>query len=140
LARNRLASRHKPRRYIVVYFCEQPPDPESRLRLSHERDRLGLNRLSLDWRIPESVHDSLYRRQDLFGQALTAQGLGTRERGTGVPPSDASHDMVRTRMSETPKTGVVDRACRIFGEHDLHPGAAMHVTVPTPRARFRDGL
>jgi choline dehydrogenase-like flavoprotein len=121
LARNRLVSRHEARRYIVVYFCEQPPDPQSRVYLSSSKDRLGLNRLILDWRIPESVHQSLYRLQDLLGEALQAQKLGTLERGTGVPHyTDASHHMGTTRMSSTPRTGVVDSDCRVFGVRNLY--------------------
>jgi choline dehydrogenase-like flavoprotein len=121
LARQRLAPRHKPRRYIVVYFCEQPPDPDSRVRLSHGKDRLGLNRLILDWRIPESVHHSLHRLQDLLGEALDGLGLGTLEHGGGAPHfTDASHHMGTTRMGATPRTGVVDPDCRIFGVRNLY--------------------
>ncbi|MGH6898139.1 MAG: GMC oxidoreductase [Geminicoccaceae bacterium] len=121
LARHRLAPRHEARRYIVVYFCEQPPDPESRVRLGHGKDRLGLNRLVLDWRIPESVHHSLHRLQALLGEALEAHGLGTLERGIGVPHyTDASHHMGTTRMSVTPRTGVVDPDCRVFGVRNLY--------------------
>jgi choline dehydrogenase-like flavoprotein len=121
LARNRLAPQRKARRYIVVYFCEQPPDPESRVRLSRSKDRLGLNRLILDWRIPKSVNHSLYRLQDLLGAALEAHELGTLERGTGVPHyTDASHHMGTTRMGATPRTGVVDPDCRVFGVRNLY--------------------
>jgi choline dehydrogenase-like flavoprotein len=121
LARNRLTPHHKPGRYIVVYFCEQPPDPESRVRLGHDKDRLGLNRLILDWRIPESVYHSLYRLQDLLGEALEAHGLGSLERGTGVPHfTDASHHMGTTRMGTNPRAGVVDRSCRVFGVRNLY--------------------
>jgi choline dehydrogenase-like flavoprotein len=121
LARNRLAPQRKARRYIVVYFCEQPPDPESRVCLSRSEDRLGLNRLILDWRIPESVHHTLYRFQDLLGAALEAHALGTLEPGTGVPHyTDASHHMGTTRMGATPRTGVVDPDCRVFGVRNLY--------------------
>jgi choline dehydrogenase-like flavoprotein len=121
LARRPLGSQRKARRYIVVYFCEQPPDPQSRVYLGRDKDRLGLNRLILDWRIPESVHHSLYRLQDLLGEALEAHKLGTLERGTGVPHyTDASHHMGTTRMGATPRTGVVDPDCRVFGVRNLY--------------------
>jgi choline dehydrogenase-like flavoprotein len=121
LARNRLASADKPRRYILVYFCEQPPVPESRVYLSRDTDRLGLNRLVLDWRIPESVHRSLHRLQELLRDALARHRLGTLEPGTGVPHyTDASHHMGTTRMSATPNAGVVDPNCRIFGVRNLY--------------------
>jgi choline dehydrogenase-like flavoprotein len=121
LARTRLASRREARRYIVVYFCEQPPDPQSRVYLGHDKDQLGLNRLILDWRIPESVHHSLHQLQDRLGQALERQGLGRLEPGTGAPHyTDASHHMGTTRMSATARTGVVDPECRVFGVRNLY--------------------
>ena len=121
LARYRLAPERKARRYIVVYFCEQPPEPESRVTLSRDTDRLGLNRLILDWRIPESVHQSMLRLQAVLGRALEQRALGTLEPGTGEPGyTDASHHMGTTRMSDSPRTGVVDRDCRVFGVRNLY--------------------
>jgi choline dehydrogenase-like flavoprotein len=121
LARHRLDSGRAARRYIVVYFCEQPPDPQSRVYLGHDRDRLGLHRLILDWRIPESVHQTLYRLQARLGEALERQGLGTLEPGTDVPRyTDASHHMGTTRMAATSRTGVVDSDCRLFGVRNLY--------------------
>ena len=80
-----------------------------------------MHRLILDWCIPESVHHSLYRLQDLLGESLETQALGTLERGTGVPHyTDASHHMGTTRMSATPSTGVVDPDCRVFGVRNLY--------------------
>jgi choline dehydrogenase-like flavoprotein len=131
LAHNRLLSSRKERRYILVYFCEQPPIPESRVYLSRSTDPLGLNRLVLDWRIPESVHQSLYRLQELVREALARHGLGTLEPGSGVPHyTDASHHMGTTRMSESPRTGVVDRDCRVFGVRNLFvAGSAVFPSV-----------
>jgi len=121
LARYRLAPERKARRYVVVYFCEQPPEPASRVHLSRETDRLGLNRLILDWQIPDSVHHSIVRLQSALGRALELRGLGTLEPGTGVPGyTDASHHMGTTRMSDSPRTGVVDRDCRVHGVHNLY--------------------
>jgi choline dehydrogenase-like flavoprotein len=121
LARQRLASNHRPRRYIVVYFCEQPPDPASRVYLGHDTDRLGLNRLILDWRIPESVPRSLLRLQEMLGAALAQTGLGTLEPGGGEPSyTDASHHMGTTRMGATARTGVVDPDCRVHGVRNLY--------------------
>ena len=82
LARYRLAPERRARRYIVVYFCEQPPQPESRVTLSRDTDRLGLNRLVLDWRIPDSVQESVLHLQAVLGRAVEQRGLGTLEPGT----------------------------------------------------------
>jgi choline dehydrogenase-like flavoprotein len=131
LARQRLASSAKARRYVVVYFCEQPPDPESRVYLSHDTDRLGLNRLVLDWRIQDSVHRTLHRLQEMVGQALARHELGTLEPGTRTPSyTDASHHMGTTRMGATPSTGVVDQDCRVFGVRNLYvAGSAVFPSV-----------
>ena len=51
---------------VVVYFCEQPPQPESRVTLSPDRDSLGVNRLVLDWRIADEVVRSVLRLQELL--------------------------------------------------------------------------
>ena len=121
LARQRLASNDKPRRYIVVYFCEQPPEPASRVTLAHDTDRLGLNRLVLDWRIPKSVHHGVSRLQEMLGAALEHSGLGTLEPGVGEPAyTDASHHMGTTRMGDSPRRSVVDRDCRVHGVRNLY--------------------
>jgi choline dehydrogenase-like flavoprotein len=121
LARHARASERRARRYVVVYFCEQPPEPASRVHLSRETDRLGLNRLVLDWRIPDSVHESLLRLQAHLGRVLERHGLGTLEPGTNAPEfTDASHHMGTTRMCDSPRTGVVDRDCRVHGIHNLY--------------------
>ncbi len=121
LARYRLAPERQGRRHLVVYFCEQPPDPESRVTLSQATDRLGLNRLVLDWRIPDSVHESVLGLQTVLGRVLERHGLGRLEPGAGEPRyTDASHHMGTTRMSDSPRTGVVDRDCRVHGLHNLY--------------------
>ena len=120
LARYRWAP-DKARRYILVYFCEQPPDPASRVYLSSKTDRFGLNRLVLDWRIPDGVHRSVYRLQELLGRTLEQSGLGALEPGADVPRyTDASHHMGTTRMGDSPSTSVVDRNCRVHGVHNLY--------------------
>jgi hypothetical protein len=43
----------------VVNYCEQVPNPESRVFLSQERDRLNMNRLILDWKIGAEETQSL---------------------------------------------------------------------------------
>ncbi len=35
----------RPKTYVAVYFCEQPPEAESRVTLSRDIDRLGMRRL-----------------------------------------------------------------------------------------------
>ncbi len=108
-------------RRVVVYFCEQPPDPASRVTLSTERDALGVPRLALDWRVSPEVHRSVYRLQSLLKERIAGSGLGTLEEGQGeVRFTDASHHMGTTRMSSTPCTGVVDTNGMVHGVQGLY--------------------
>lgn len=105
---------------VVVYFCEQPPDPASRVTLSRDFDRLGVPRLLLHWRIAPEVTRSLYRLQESIGQALHRSGIGELEAPAGEPRfTDASHHLGTTRMSSGPTRGVVDTECRVHGVANL---------------------
>jgi choline dehydrogenase-like flavoprotein len=106
---------------VAVYFCEQPPRPESRVTLSNERDALGVNRLILDWRIPDEVVSSMLRLQELLRIGLERRGIGELVPGEGAPRfTDASHHMGTTRMSDDSKRGVVDRDCKVHGIANLY--------------------
>ena len=108
--------------YIAVYFCEQPPDPESRVALSDEKDMLGMNRLRLHWRIDPSVTVSLMRMQELLrpsrsnGRELAAWNP---ERAIRVIPMPHI-TWGATRMSASPLDGVVDVNCRAHGVENLY--------------------
>lgn len=105
---------------VLVYFCEQPPDPDSRVTLSTARDALGMNRLVLDWRVGTAIRESVYRLQSLLAETIARTGVGSLEEGTGeIKFTDASHHMGTTRMSESPRTGVVDASCMVHGVHGL---------------------
>lgn len=105
---------------VIVYFCEQPPDPESRVTLSSERDRLGMNRLALHWRIGPEIERSVLRLQALLHDRLERKGIGKVENAAPeLRFSDASHHMGTTRMSQDPKKGVVDGDCKVHGLSNL---------------------
>lgn len=105
----------------VVYFCEQPPNAESRVQLRRERDALGVPLTSLDWRIESEVVRSVLQLQDLVGARLRETGVGELSPGEGEPSfSDASHHLGTTRMSEDPKRGAVDPNCRVHDVENLY--------------------
>jgi len=105
---------------VIVYFCEQPPDPESRVTLSTARDALGVNRLALHWRIGPEVERSVFRLQELLHEWLRKKGIGEVENvDSELRFTDASHHMGTTRMSHDPKKGVVDRDCKVHGLSNL---------------------
>jgi choline dehydrogenase-like flavoprotein len=121
LARQALPRKPRPESFVVVYFCEQPPDPASRVQLGPEVDRLGVNRLVLDWRIDRAVSASVLRLQELLAERLEQTGLGRLENPDSKPRfTDASHHMGTTRMSDDPRSGVVDRNGRVHGVNNLY--------------------
>lgn len=68
-------------------------------------------------------------------------GLGEFNFG-GRPPSietmtDAAHQMSTTRMSDSPKSGVTDSNCRVFGMDNLFvAGSAVFPTGPSYSPTF----
>ena len=108
---------------IVVNYCEQMPNPQSRVYLSEKRDRFNLPRLVLDWQIhPEETH-SLMRLQALLDKYLRQHQLGCLETPSApfsdVLYTDASHHIGTARMSTDPHMGVVDAQCKVHGVDNL---------------------
>jgi choline dehydrogenase-like flavoprotein len=119
--REALPKPRRDRRYILVYFCEQPPDPRSRVTLGDKRDALGVPRMALHWHIPDTVRESVISLQSLLQERMQRSGFGSVEPGQGeMAWTDASHHMGTTRMSADPSKGVVDPQCRVHGVHNLH--------------------
>lgn len=107
--------------YVLVYFCEQPPDPRSRVTLDTQRDALGMNVANLDWHLGADITASVLGMQDVLRGEFARAGLGSLEAGSGEPTyTDASHHMGTTRMSLDPRQGVVDTDCRAHGVDNLY--------------------
>lgn len=136
--RNALHPRPDGKSRVVVYFCEQPPDRESRVTLGPARDALGLPRAELHWRICPEVTRGVVLLQERLRGCLREAGIGELEPGEGEPRyTDASHHMGTTRMSQDPRTGVVDADCRVHGLANLYlAGSSVFPTAghanPTP--------
>ena len=122
LVRDALVRPKGETRRVVVYFCEQPPDPASRVTLGPEWDALGVPRVVLDWRIDPAVTRSVLRLQEILGEERAARGIGRLEPGRAeeLRFTDASHHMGTTRMATSPTAGVVDTDCRVHGVRNLY--------------------
>ncbi|HXH12301.1 MAG TPA: GMC family oxidoreductase [Alphaproteobacteria bacterium] len=111
------------RELIVVNYCEQAPNAQSRVYLSHERDRLHLPRLIVDWRVTAEETRCLVRLQELLDQHLKKHQLGYLDTASSdfsdLTYTDASHHIGTTRMSDDPRKGVVDRHGRVHGVQNL---------------------
>jgi choline dehydrogenase-like flavoprotein len=108
----------------VITYCEQPPDPASRVHLGEDRDALGLNKLVLDWKIGNEEIRTAVRLQEELRRRLLAAGVGTLDTApaelANVTFTDASHHIGTTRMSSSERTGVVDANCRVHGTRNLY--------------------
>jgi choline dehydrogenase-like flavoprotein len=110
----------------VTARFEPAPNPDSRVFLVRDRDRLGIQRVGLDWRLSEVDKRNVRRTLELFGAEIARAGIGRLkilfdERDPGWPEDikGGHHLMGATRMSGDPKQGVVDRNCRVHGMSNL---------------------
>nr|WP_246408895.1 GMC family oxidoreductase [Parvularcula dongshanensis] len=113
------------RKVLVRFESEQSPTPDSRVSLIGDTDPLGLNRVALDWRPAASDLEALQRMGAMFGQGFAAAGLGRFEfeDKEGLPylnVGTAWHHMGTTRMSASPRQGVVDADMKLHGFGNLY--------------------
>jgi choline dehydrogenase-like flavoprotein len=113
--------------YGTYYACELPPNPDSRITLTNDRDALGMRRVRVDWRLGSGFANSFMRAHELLGQELGRNGLGrlrVRPRGSALDPMEyyenGYHHMGATRMHADPRQGVVDADGRVHGIANLY--------------------
>jgi choline dehydrogenase-like flavoprotein len=111
---------------VLDINIEQVPNPASRVILSDKRDALGQHRLVLDWRLSEIERHTYQRAQELVSLEFGRLNIG-RVRGKPLPEhgwpeemTGSRHHLGTTRMSDDPKTGVVDANCRVHGVDNLY--------------------
>ena len=113
---------------------EQSPNPDSRVRLSTERDALGSLRANLDWRLSQIDKHSALVFVQTFDDELRRLGLGELQRSEWldsanpqwpVDPTVGNHHIANyhqlgtTRMSADPAHGVVTAECQVHGYENL---------------------
>ncbi|ARR54392.1 GMC oxidoreductase [Rhizorhabdus wittichii DC-6] len=120
---------------IVTSMIEQIANPESRVRLTGDRDAFGLRRIDLHWSIHRNdiaTIETLARevardlaRMDIARMKIAPEVLGRRITSFGVQ----SHHMGTTRMSADPRFGVVDARQKVHGIDNLYvAGSSVYPT------------
>lgn len=108
---------------------EQAPMASNQIRLSGKRDSAGVPRAELHWRKTELDLRTVRETVLMFGEYLASKNLGRVRAlpwvlGRGEYPDDdehiGNHHMGGTRMSNDPKTGVVDAHCKVHGVKNLY--------------------
>lgn len=133
-----LLARNRARRYRLGYVAEQSALRESRILLSQTRDALGMPRVRVEKRVSGRDADSVLRAHQTLDSELRRGGLGRLE---FLDEPSALHDQIMrdaadgyhqigtTRMSASPRDGVVDVNSRVHGTRNLHvAGSAVFPT------------
>ncbi|MBE9190612.1 GMC family oxidoreductase [Gloeocapsopsis crepidinum LEGE 06123] len=69
-----------PQQFFETHLIsEQAPNPDSRVMLSCERDKLGIPRIQLDWRLSSIDKYTIYRSQQLIKEELAQTRLGSMQ-------------------------------------------------------------
>ena len=117
--------------FEVVHQTEQVPDPNNRVMLNAERDRLGLRKVRLHWKFSDTDICSIKRSQKIFAEEFARAGLGQLqvENEQELPQLSfgsfdghhhaGHHHMGATRMHVDPKQGVVDENSKVHGVSNL---------------------
>ena len=107
-------------------IMEQEPNPLSQVMLSHEKDRLGMQRVKVNWQLGETEERTFNRTLQLVAEELKSGGVicnAALETVTNKNwPEDLTgtwHHMGTTRMHESPQYGVVNRNCLVHDTNNL---------------------
>jgi choline dehydrogenase-like flavoprotein len=112
--------------YPLQYHGEHLPKRESRVRLSRERDALGMPRLSIDIRFSGQDVDGVVRAHHLWDEYLRSHGCGRLDYIADDVPAAISgqlgggfHQSGTTRVSARPEDGVLTPHLAVHGFQDL---------------------
>lgn len=117
------------REYLLFTRLEQTPNPDSRITLAAERDALGVPRAHLHWQLSDLDKRSVRAMYEVLGQEMGRSGLGRVQLMDWLLEDDPAwpsilgggwHHMGTTRMSDDPRTGVVDADCKVHGVENLY--------------------
>jgi choline dehydrogenase-like flavoprotein len=120
---------HLHKEFEFFTRMEQSPNPNSRIQLDHEKDELGMPRVTLNWKLTELDKHSFRELYKTIGQEVGRAGVGRvqlmdwlqDENNQEWPPSLGGgwHHMGTTRMADNPRDGVVDLNCQVYGISNL---------------------
>ncbi|MDH3663081.1 MAG: GMC family oxidoreductase [Alphaproteobacteria bacterium] len=132
--------RHLRNQNGALYFMsEQFPNPDSRVTLSADRDSLGLLKARVDWRLlPIDKRSILILVQEVqcefkrlgIGDVVPDNWLTQDDHTWPMSLAGGHHHMGTTRMSDSPRNGVVNSEARVHGIENLYvAGSSIFPTV-----------
>jgi choline dehydrogenase-like flavoprotein len=145
-------------RFVVAYYWPRPermrgvrmktiveptPDPDSRVTLSTAKDRLGMPRVRVDWRLDDRVRRTFDRTAALLAEEMERTGVARVQLDPPILGGEwpatferegSWHHMGTTRMHKSPRQGVVDPNCLVHGMTNLYVAGSS--VFPTGGANF----
>jgi choline dehydrogenase-like flavoprotein len=118
-----------PSRVMLKAHVEQVPNPDNRVSLAAERDRFGVPRARLAWRVHPDELRTLRAITEAVGHEFHRLGLGEMtvspwlDQGVDAARpelEDTYHHAGTTRMSTSAAEGVTDPDCLVFGTGNLY--------------------
>jgi choline dehydrogenase-like flavoprotein len=115
--------------FAFTIMTEQEPFADSAISLGKTRDRYGVPRANIHWRLTENTWRTVMCFARLLEEEFESTRLGTMELLPYIKtpsslwriyPHDAFHHMGSTRMAVSPDRGVVDPDCKVFGIDNLY--------------------
>src|ERR1700733_12514700 len=118
---------HRLDRMGIHVIVEQPPDRENCLVLSESTDALGVRRVAAHWRISANERRSVAAIGQFLHDELPKAGMPApvldewimQDRPDDAVLVDMAHIFGTTRMSDDPRTGVVDSQGKVHGVGNL---------------------
>jgi choline dehydrogenase-like flavoprotein len=104
----------------------QQPNPQSRVLLGSERDRLGMREVVVDWQLTAEDKSKAAATLRLLGTEIGRAGFGRLRSSLSDDdawPNDfygGEHHLGTTRMNPDPALGVVDENCRVHTLANLY--------------------
>jgi choline dehydrogenase-like flavoprotein len=136
-----LAAKMKRRSWVrevkFQLIMEQEPNPLSRVMLTDEKDRLGMQRVKVNWQLGEAEERTFNKTLKIVAEELKACGVigyatldtvTNKEWPAGL--TGTWHHMGTTRMHQSPQYGVVNRDCLVHDTNNLFiAGSSVFPTV-----------
>ncbi|OAP39804.1 hypothetical protein AU381_09625 [Sinorhizobium glycinis] len=112
------------RSFRLQHIVEPEPCADSAVKLSQVKDRFGLNKIDLHWRISDATLRSLRRTFQILQAEFLAAGaarlVATDDEWEQLErPMWTWHHIGTTRMHEDPHKGVVDAQCKAHSVNNL---------------------
>lgn len=125
---------HGPGDGVIRVSSEQTPNPSSMVGLGSALDKFGMRRIALDWRLSDidkrTTRLAILRFATFFastnqGRVQLAEWLPIENDDFDLPGFEVetiagNHHMCTTRMSDTPRDGVVNSDQKVFGINNLY--------------------